>query len=248
MPLMMASRPWGLALLLAAVAALLCAPAAVGGSSSAPPGSCRDYWLKDNSSPDGWYSIDPLWLNQSFWVYCDMYHEGWTQVPPIVHSLDGTHVVQLPSTFPLPNPDLFPDLQMAFHGWGSAPAFLPVNVTYNITSTQLERLRAVSGQAKQSLYFHCKANLVNATYGCTVQPTFYPTHMGTWSDWYNRAITPEYLNDGCCFGCCRNRPMWDSTLVTFTQLTQLPVINVQVRHSGAPGEWLLVEPGPAWFQ
>jgi hypothetical protein len=215
---------------------------------SPTPSSCLALWQADTSLQDGWYLIDPMFLNQSFWVYCDMYHGGWTQVPPVGISYTDGSVVVFPPNPPMSNPDLYPQLQMSFHGWGMPPALLQKNVTYNLTATQVQRIRAISTQATQSLYFHCKANLVNATYGCTINPTFYPTHVGVWKDWYFQDIYPTVLNDGCCFQCCRNKPLWDSSLITFTQLSQIPVTNVMVRHSGAPGEWYLLEPVAAWFQ
>ena len=87
----------------------------------------------------------------------------------------------LPSPFtPIPSSAF----QLNFQGWGSPPAYLPRTLAYNKSAAQINRLRSVSATAKQSLYFHCKASVVNSTFGCTVSPIFYPTHVGKWIDWY----------------------------------------------------------------
>ena len=35
-----------------------------------------------------------------------------------------------------------------------------------------------------------------STYGCTLDPEFYPTHIGHWKDYTAEPITPAILNDG----------------------------------------------------
>eukprot|EP00995_Heteronema_vittatum_P001033 NODE_1144_length_1055_cov_292.992048_g787_i0.p1 GENE.NODE_1144_length_1055_cov_292.992048_g787_i0~~NODE_1144_length_1055_cov_292.992048_g787_i0.p1 ORF type:complete len:241 (+),score=17.45 NODE_1144_length_1055_cov_292.992048_g787_i0:160-882(+) len=207
--------------------------------------TCRDMWIKNNSLPNGWYPIDPASNNNTFTVYCDMISQGWTRVEPIF--LDYYTRSPVDVSTPLDDPDQWLILQMQFTGWGSPPAYLPLNFTYNITEEHLQALKDVATEAKQELYFHCIATQPNATYGCTVDPVFYPSHQGFWRDWTWQPITPQILNDGCCFGCCRNAPRWDKSLIRFTQQQNIPVRNVEVRHSGAPGERLLVEPFALWF-
>eukprot|EP00667_Euglena_gracilis_P021952 EG_transcript_24240 len=202
--------------------------------------------MTDSTLNDGWYAIDPAQTGHPFQVYCDMYNGGWTRVEAIVHDLTTGQPIGLPDE--IEDPDDWPNLQHQFVGWGSPPWLLPYNVTYNTTADRLAALLAVTANAKQQVIFHCKASQTNSTYGCTVDPVFYPTHVGNWKGQQFQPLSATVLNDGCCFGCCRNIPRWQQSLVLFAQHDRLPVTNVEIRHSGAPGEWLLVEPLALWLQ
>ncbi|PKN59542.1 MAG: hypothetical protein CVU56_00515 [Deltaproteobacteria bacterium HGW-Deltaproteobacteria-14] len=190
----------------------------------------RDYplesclaWLKAGATANGTYTVDPDGPEGAvapFSVTCDMTTEGggWTAIPYAADLAYGQH----------------------FTG-GDAWRWLPANFTLGLSTAQINAIRAVSSEGRQTYvgrcdgiihYIYYPSNVYEYAFGFRFQ-TGVETSAGL-ATWTPHAIT--VLQDGCKTNGGEGGALAKAT--TFDIRSPLvPVINVYSRDNGDTGEY-----------
>jgi hypothetical protein len=191
--------------------------------------TCKDILDNGCNVRDGIYWIDPNGGSKSdaFEVYCDMTGGGWTRI------------------------DYTEDLEdKSYFSGGDAWRWLSQNFTFALTDTQINDIRAVSTEGKQTYvgqcdgvitYYYDRGSTYNYAFGFRFH-TGYETVSGQ-QNYTDTSIT--VLQDGCKTNDSKSL----NTVFEINDI-RLPIINVRSRDNGNSSETFgsPLKSNPAWFR
>jgi hypothetical protein len=197
------------------------------GTSQAKAGeSCKALFDGGHSTGDGTYWINPDGgdTSNAFQVYCDMTNSGWTRIE---YAADLPHQAQ------------FSD--------GDTDRWLDNNFTFNLTDTQINDIRNVSTEGKQTYHGTCEGvihYLYNSAYNYAFGFRFYNGDETAWDQqtYPSTNITIPY--DDCDV---------NDTTVRYTEFDiediRVPVLNVHSRDNSSSEEFgSPLTSYPAWLR
>jgi len=189
--------------------------------------SCKDIYDNGYSTGDGTYWINPDGgsTSNAFQVYCDMTNGGWTRIE---YSADLPHQAQ-------------------FSG-GDADRWLTSNFTLTLTDTQINDIRSVSTEGKQTYHGSCEGVIhylyQTSNYGYAFGFRFHNGDETTFDQQTYPGTTITVPYDDCRL---------NDTTVRYTEFAiqdiRVPVINVHSRDNSSTEEFgTPLTSYPAWLR